>query len=120
MDDEYSAEEMRALRDKIEADIADLESFLSTESSSKTVELDQSRLGRLARVDAIFRQQETKKQIRRMNKELLALKSAHLRIQNMPELFGMCEACDELIPFQRLMYRPFVKLCVPCTEEQEG
>ena len=120
MDDDYTQEQLANLKDKIFTYILELESFLLTESGSKTVELDQSRLGRLARVDAIFRQQESKKQINRMKKELIALKSAKMRIQNTPELFGMCEACDDLIPYQRLLYRPFVRLCVPCTEEQEG
>ena len=48
MEEEYSPAQLQTLAEKIETDISELTSFLSTESGSQTVELDQSRLGRLA------------------------------------------------------------------------
>ena len=94
--------------------------FVASEQESGIVELDQSRMGRLARIDAIQNQQAVKKQVNRMKREIKALELAEIRMNRAPDDFGYCTDCDLLIPFQRLMARPFERRCVPCTEEHES
>ena len=117
--DFLSNEQQQFLQNKLESDIEELERFLATETASKTVELDQSRMGRLARIDAIQSQQASKKQMRQMAEQLRSLKRARAKMNNRPEDFGYCVRCDEPIPFQRLMLRPFSQKCVPCLESRD-
>ena len=112
----YTPEQWKAIKSKIEQRLVEHQHFLSQESGSAVVELDQSRLGRLARIDAIQQQQAQKKQVRRIEQEVKALKRALLRLKNVQDEFGYCVECGDEIPFKRLLFRPIARSCIGCAQ----
>ena len=85
--------------------------------SSKTVELDQSKVGRLSRMDALQGQamsQETKSRHENM---LRNISGALSRIESGD--YGYCLKCDELISTARLDVDPAVSLCITCASLEE-
>lgn len=115
----YTEEQRLALQEKIDNLLQEHRSFLSSEKESEIVELDQSRMGRLARIDMIQNQQAAHKQNHRIKKEIKGLQRASFQLRRFPEDFGYCTDCDEVIPFERLMMIPFESRCVPCAIEGE-
>ena len=118
--EELTPQQLEELRVCIGSMLEKYRSHVDNEQMSKVVELDQSRLGRLARIDAIQSQQAAKKQVNRIKREIKLLENAQARLRGAPHDFGYCTDCDELIPFPRLMMRPFERRCVPCIEESES
>ena len=88
----------------------------STDSAA-TVELDQSRVGRLSRMDAMQSQAMHAESLRRVRLQIQALKRALSRIDS--DDFGLCEACDEEIAADRLRLNPAAVLCIQCAEKRE-
>ena len=115
----YSQEEWQEIEEKIHNLLIEHRKFLASESGSKVVELDQSRLGRLARIDAIQGQQAMKKQVRNIEREVKALEATLRRMKHVPEDFGYCVDCDECIPFLRVLFRPVTRRCISCAQEHE-
>ena len=89
----------------------------STDSAA-TVELDQSRVGRLSRMDAMQSQAMHAESLRRVRLQIQALKRALSRIDS--DDFGLCEACDEEIAADRLRLNPAAVLCIRCAEKMES
>ena len=85
------------------------------EQSAETVELDQSRVGRLSRMDAMQSQAMFQETNRRRDIELVKIDSALERIAT--KEFGDCLACDEEIALDRLMLDPSVTLCIDCASK---
>ncbi|MBT5032477.1 MAG: TraR/DksA family transcriptional regulator [Woeseia sp.] len=86
-------------------------SKLARESSS-TVELDQTRMGRLSRMDAIQMQEMSKATDVRRNDELRRVTAALARIDSGD--YGYCVECGEDIPEARLKIDMAATHCVPC------
>ena len=94
----------------------DLEALLKTGSdSAKTVELDQSRVGRLSRMDALQSQAMQQENNRRRDQELKRIASALQRIAE--DDYGYCLRCDQPIAEPRLEYDPSVTLCIQCAKQ---
>ena len=89
-------------------------SKLARESSS-TVELDQSRMGRLSRMDAMQMQEMSKATGERRNNELRRVTAALARIDSGD--YGYCEECGEDIPEARLKVDMAATHCVPCASK---
>ncbi|HVR62148.1 MAG TPA: TraR/DksA family transcriptional regulator [Polyangia bacterium] len=51
-----------------------------------------------------------------LGKVLAALK----RLDDAPEMFGLCTECEEPIPPRRLELMPYVELCVECQRGEDG
>jgi len=117
MHEYFSKEQLRQLTQKVEADHVALKALIDEKGETGIVELDQSRMGRLARIDAIQRQEMAKMNQNRMKRDLQELFLAMKRLELVPDEFGYCENCDEPIPFGRLMLRPMARSCVPCLVE---
>ena len=120
MHDELTGEQLSAIQKKMEATISELEVLLSNQGEAEIVELDQSRVGRLSRIDAIQRQQFAKMQQGRLKVVRKELFLALQRIKLYTEDYGYCEECEEAIPFRRLIVRPESRYCVPCLEQRGG
>ena len=92
----------------------------SVRDSAGIVELDQSRVGRLSRMDALQTQAMQQETLRRNSRQLVELRKAEQRID--ADMFGYCDACGEPIARARLELNPAVTLCIACAEkaEQEG
>lgn len=78
------------------------------------VELDQSKVGRLSRMDAMQTQQMAKETARRRELELQKIAGALRRIDN--DEFGECFVCNEMIEEGRLRADPTCTRCIKCAE----
>lgn len=92
---------------------AEIQSVMEAASeSARPVELDQTRVGRLSRMDALQGQAMAKETERRRTVELQRIATALERIEE--EEFGYCVSCGEEIPLRRLELDPAVTTCVDC------
>lgn len=89
----------------------------SENESSKTVELDQSKVGRLSRMDALQVQAMTKETKSRHEEGLRKISAALSRIESGD--YGYCLECDELISTARLDVDPAASLCINCASLAE-
>lgn len=78
----------------------------------KPVELDQSSVGRLSRMDAMQVQAMAQETERRRNLDRQRAEAALERLDAGD--FGFCIRCDEGIPVKRLEFDPAVTTCVDC------
>jgi len=84
----------------------------TTVEDRKTVELDQTMVGRLSRMDALQNQAMQIETERRRSVELQRIDSALQRIEDGD--FGYCVSRGEAIEVKRLEYDPTVPNCVGC------
>ncbi len=87
------------------------------EESSQTVELDQSKVGRLSRMDALQSQAMTQETKLRHEEGLRKITAALSRIESGD--YGYCLKCDELISVARLEVDPAAPLCINCASLAE-
>ena len=92
-----------------------LELLRQTESDRAPVELDQTRLGRLSRMDAMQVQAMAQAATRRREQELGRLEAALKRCDD--ETYGECLACGEFIAIARLELDPAATLCIACARK---
>ncbi|MEM7256378.1 MAG: TraR/DksA C4-type zinc finger protein [Pseudomonadota bacterium] len=85
--------------------------------STATVQLDQSRVGRLSRMDALQGQAMQLETQRRVEQQIKRLNAALLRVDT--DDFGYCKACEEPIAEARLEMNPAVLFCIACAEKKE-
>jgi DnaK suppressor protein len=81
------------------------------------VELDQSKVGRLSRMDALQAQAISQERERRREQELQRIVAALQRIDSGD--YGYCLECDEPIAQPRLELDPAVTLCIQCAGRKE-
>lgn len=86
-----------------------IESRAETQTES---ELDQQRIGRLSRMDAMQQQAMEEETGRRREQELDRITSALQRIEE--DEFGYCSVCEEPIAPKRLENDPATPVCVQC------
>ena len=87
------------------------------DQAEQTVELDQTRVGRLSRMDAMQAQAMSVETGRRRRQKLMQIEAALKRIEN--DDFGQCQECGELIAPARLEVDPTVLLCINCASARE-
>lgn len=101
-------EEKQAFRDQTAAGAA----------SSATVELDQTRAGRLARMDAMQAQAMATAGGARVQHRLRLIDAALRRLDE--DDIGDCRDCGEPIPAGRLDADPCAQFCVNCASARGG
>ena len=111
IDNEYFRARLIALRDEI------LSVSKTGEQAAQTVELDQSKVGRLSRMDAMQAQAMSLETRRRREIQLRQIKSALARIDQ--DGYGLCIDCDESIARRRLEYDPAATRCIQCAKNIE-
>lgn len=84
------------------------------EDESAPVEVDQTRVGRLSRMDALQSQAMAAEVERRREAELARIETALERIEQGE--YGSCVACGGPIAPKRLELDPATPLCVSCAE----
>jgi len=84
---------------------------------AKTVELDQTSVGRLSRMEALQAQAVALESRRRQQLKLQQIKAALLRIENGD--FGICPRCGEEINSRRLDFDPTTPMCITCAQTLE-
>ncbi len=86
--------------------------------SAAVVELDQSKVGRLSRMDAMQAQAMAQASGQRREETLIRISSALQRIDDGD--YGFCATCEEAINPQRLEFDPTVVYCVSCAGKEEA
>ena len=86
----------------------------AAQETGKPVELDQARVGRLSRMDAMQSQQMALETVRRRQDQLQKIAGALQRIAS--NEYGDCFVCGEEIPLQRLQVDPTSTRCIACAE----
>ena len=98
---------------------AELEAVAETgDESAGVVELDQARVGRLSRMDAMQAQAMAASAKQRRAQKLRQIEAALRRVDD--DEFGFCESCDEAINPKRLEFDPTVRFCIDCASQREG
>ncbi len=87
------------------------------EIAARTVELDQARVGRLSRMDALQGQAMSQETIRRRGLELQRISEALAAIDEGE--YGDCQVCGAPIALARLNIDPVTRLCIACAEQSE-
>lgn len=91
----------------------ELEHVIEVSAETKTeAELDQQRIGRLSRMDAMQQQAMEEETGRRRDQELARIEAALKRLED--DEFGYCTACEEPIAAKRLENDPATPLCINC------
>ncbi|WP_375058310.1 TraR/DksA family transcriptional regulator [Zobellella sp. DQSA1] len=90
----------------------------SSRESTEPVQLDQSSVGRLSRMDAIQAQQMQQGLAGRRKEQLLRIGAALRRMENGD--YGYCLGCGEDIDARRLDIDPATTLCIDCAEKRQG
>lgn len=100
-------------RGLLEARLAELRGLIErARDQVKPVELDQSSVGRLSRMDAMQVQAMAQETERRRHLDLQKAQTALERLDAGD--YGFCLGCDEEIPVKRLEFDPAVATCVDC------
>ncbi len=98
---------------------AELEGVAATgDESAAVVELDQSKVGRLSRMDAMQAQAMAKASSNRRQAMLVKISAALKRIDD--DAFGLCRECDEAINPKRLEFDPTATLCIECASKGDA
>lgn len=94
-----------------------LQEAADTAGERETVELDQARVGRLSRMDAMQAQAMSVELQRRRELELRRIASALKRITEGD--YGYCITCGEPIDPKRLEIEPTSSQCIRCASQSE-
>ncbi len=113
MIEERSDIDRAALRAALETRRADLLRLAATsEESRRPVELDQTRVGRLSRMNAL---QDQAMQLETERRRQLELQRIDVALERMAEDdFGTCVSCGEEIAAKRLELDPTTPVCIDC------
>lgn len=85
---------------------------------SRTVELDQTRTGRLSRMEALQAQAMARAEQQRANLRLRQIDAALQRLT--AGTYGDCAACGEPIALARLEADPATPFCRECAGQRQG
>jgi RNA polymerase-binding transcription factor len=85
--------------------------------NSAPVELDQARVGRLSRMDAMQQQAMSQASARLVDIERQRIQTALTRVKSGE--YGYCILCDEEIAEKRLQFDPSLLTCISCAQEAE-
>jgi len=97
----------------------ELESIAATgDESAAVVELDQSKVGRLSRMDAMQAQAMAKASSQRRKVALKQITAALKRLDEGD--FGLCLKCEAPINPKRLDFDPTATLCIDCASAAES
>lgn len=117
--DELSKAQLRTFKallleqqQRLEDDLAGIE------EQANTVTLDQQKVGRLSRMDALQMQSMAQANKAAAELGLQRISLALNRIQSGD--YGYCLECDELISIKRLEVQPEAALCIQCQQKSEG
>lgn len=101
------------MKDKLLSLRAELEQVSeSAEQSRASIELDQTKVGRLSRMDALQQQAMDQAIETRRRNELTRIKAALERLDDGE--YGYCIKCGDEIAIERLEFDPTAPLCAKC------
>ena len=108
-----TGKDMPATKRLLDARLAELEALIRSGAENRTdTALDQARIGRLSRMDAMQQQAMEDETRRRREQELVRVKAALQRLGSGD--YGYCTACGEAIAPKRIENDPSAMLCIGC------
>lgn len=108
-------EQVDKLRGELERQLGRLQKSMKvTDEALRTVELDQTAVGRLSRMDSLQNQSLSKGLRDREVVRLSQIRAALLRLEQ--GTFGTCVECGGAIPFERLFVFPEAPECADCVQ----
>ena len=108
-----TAAQQTELEVELKRQLARLEKSMKvTDEAMKTVELDQTAVGRLSRMDSLQNQSLSKGLREREVVRLSQIREAIARLGD--GTYGRCTACGGPIPFERLFVFPEAPECAEC------
>ena len=107
---EAEIEQLRQDLLRLRSELQELEE--ATRDADEPVELDQARVGRLSRMDAMQAQQMALEAARRRQQQRLKIEGALRRIESGE--YGYCFVCGEAIDVRRLSFDPTNTRCMEC------
>ncbi len=114
---EPSAIDVPAMKGRLLVIRAELVATSKTSAESRQpVELDQSRVGRISRMDALQGQAMAVESERRRGVEITRIDAALARIDAGD--YGYCVVCEDDIEVKRLMFDPATPTCINCARGQ--
>lgn len=112
----YSPARRKEIETRLRERRSDIQALIEGHGEDgKPVELDQTRVGRLSRMDALQNQAMAQETERRRQQELMHIDEALSRLAN--GTYGDCLECDEPIAEKRLAFDPSARLCIGCAEQ---
>ena len=118
MADPHAPPDVESLRARLEATLAEaLALEREAAQNDAAVELDQARVGRLSRMDALQGQAMSRATSERRRALIRAARAALARIEDGG--YGDCVDCGEPIDPRRLALDPAAARCVRCAEAAE-
>ena len=109
---------MNSIKRKLETMRQELEDIADAgDDPAAVVQLDQTKVGRLSRMDALQAQAMAKASGERRALQLREIDAALRRIDE--GSYGDCERCDEAINPRRLDADPTARLCIDCAGKSE-
>ena len=110
---DLSSEQSAELRRVLERELASLQRSMEISSEAlKPVELDQTAVGRLSRMDSLQNQGMTRNLHEREQAKLAKVLAALARIDD--GTFGVCIVCGSALPYGRLLVFPEAESCARC------
>ncbi|MDG2278118.1 MAG: TraR/DksA family transcriptional regulator [Pseudomonadales bacterium] len=106
---------MDQVREKLLTERAAIVTALET-NDHKPVELDQTAVGRLTRMDAMQAQALAQNVRRRRQQRVMAIAKALLRIDE--DEYGYCLSCADTMDPKRLEIDATAEYCVACAEKE--
>jgi len=114
----FTDEESAAIKNRLLRLQQELQGLQKTgEQAASVVELDQTSVGRLSRMDALQGQAMSKETGRRRLLELQKIAAALRRLDSGD--YGYCLSCEEPIARERLALDPGATLCIDCAIKRE-
>lgn len=111
--------DLSRFRQLLELKLSELDQFgTGMTSRDQAVELDQSKVGRLSRMDALQQQAMLDATRIRTQHERVRIQSALSRIEQGE--YGRCVQCDEPIAPGRLNFDPATPLCIDCASRLDS
>jgi DnaK suppressor protein len=106
------------LKQRLREELRELKELSAeAQDAADIVKLDQTKVGRLSRVDALQKQAMSQETARR---RLAAIKSTNEALQRIERgEYGRCTDCGDSINPQRLQHDPAVALCIVCAQRRE-
>jgi len=106
--------QLKLLEKKIFKEIQQTEAKIKQYSQLCKPIAPENSIGRVSRMDAINNKSVVEAVLRAAIEKMQKLKTIQSQINDSD--FGICNKCNEKIPFQRLMIQPQSKLCVLCAQ----
>lgn len=108
-----TADQRDELRRVLERELARLEKSMRVSSEAvRTVELDQTAVGRLSRMDSLQNQSLAQNLAEREQVRLALILDALKRLD--AGAYGTCTECGAAVPFERLLVFPETATCQAC------